>query len=131
MKLQEHGGRRPLFFFHGDLNGGGFYCRELARHLGPEQPVFAIHPLGLDDRPVPATIEAMATEHLARMRELQPRGPYFLGGYCNGGLMAYEVARRLPPPVNPWSRSCSSRRRLTCACAGRGRCWTSSPGVWA
>ncbi len=104
MKLQEHGGRRPLFFFHGDLNGGGFYCRELARHLGPEQPVFAIHPLGLDDRPVPATIEAMATEHLARMRELQPRGPYFLGGYCNGGLMAYEVARRLATagePVEP------------------------------
>ena len=104
MKLQEHGGRRPLFFFHGDLNGGGFYCRELARHLGPEQPVFAIHPLGLDDRPVPATIEAMATEHLARMRELQPRGPYFLGGYCNGGLMAYEVACRLATagePVEP------------------------------
>ena len=59
---------------------------------------------GLDDRPVPATIEAMATEHLARMRELQPRGPYFLGGYCNGGLMAYEVARRLATagePVEP------------------------------
>ncbi len=95
LKLQADGGRRPLFFFHGDLNGGGFYCRELARHLGPEQPVLAIHPLGLDDRPVPTTIEAMAAEHLTRIRELQPRGPYFLGGYCNGGFTAYEVARRL------------------------------------
>jgi len=95
LSLQAHGRRRPLLFFHGDLNGGGFYCRELAHHLGPEQPVLAIHPLGLDDRPVPATIEAMAAAHLTVVRELQPHGPYVLGGYCNGGLIAYEVARRL------------------------------------
>jgi amino acid adenylation domain-containing protein len=95
LKLQAAGRRRPLFFFHGDINGGGFYCRELARHLGPEQPLFAIHPLGLDRRPVPATIEAMATEHLVQIRAIQPHGPYFIGGYCNGGLTAYEVARAL------------------------------------
>ncbi len=95
VRLQDGGGRRPFFFFHGDLNGGGFYCRELARHLGPDQPVFAIHPLGLDHRRVPATIEAMAHEHLAQIRALQPHGPYFIGGYCNGGLTAYEVARTL------------------------------------
>jgi amino acid adenylation domain-containing protein len=95
LRLQARGRRRPLIFFHGDLNGGGFYCRELAHHLGPEQPVLAIHPLGLDDRPVPATIEAMADAHLAVVRQLQPHGPYVLGGYCNGGLTAYEVARRL------------------------------------
>jgi thioesterase domain-containing protein len=95
LSLQARGSRRPLLFFHGDLNGGGFYCRELAHYLGPEQPVLAIHPLGLDDRPVPATIEAMAAAHLTVVRELQPHGPYLLGGYCNGGLTAYEVARRL------------------------------------
>ena len=95
LKLQADGTRRPFFFFHGDLNGGGFYCRELGRHLGPDQPVFAIHPLGLDRRPVPATIEAMAAEHLAQIRAIQPDGPYFIGGYCNGGLTAYEVARAL------------------------------------
>jgi thioesterase domain-containing protein len=95
LKLQEGGHRRPFFFFHGDFNGGGFYCRELARHLGPEQPLFAIHPLGLDGGPVPATIETMAAVHLALIRRLQPHGPYFIGGYCNGGLTAYEVARAL------------------------------------
>ena len=95
LRLQAEGPRQPFFFFHGDLNGGGFYCRELARQLGPEQPVFAIHPLGLDHRAVPVTIEAMAAEHLAQIRAIQPHGPYFIGGYCNGGLTAYEVARAL------------------------------------
>jgi len=95
LKLQEQGTRRPFFYFHGDLNGGGFYCRDLARHLGPDQPVYAIQPLGLDGGHVPVTIEAMAEEHLRVIRELQPHGPYLIGGYCNGGLVAYEVARRL------------------------------------
>ncbi|HEX2441331.1 MAG TPA: amino acid adenylation domain-containing protein [Methylomirabilota bacterium] len=92
VKLQADGTRRPFFFFHGDVNGGGLYCRDLARHLGPDQPLFAIHPLGFDARPVPATIEAMAATHLSLIRELQPRGPYFVGGFCNGALTAYEVA---------------------------------------
>jgi len=95
LKLQEHGRRRPFFFFHGDLNGGGFYCRDLARHLGPEQPVYAVQPLGLDGGCVPVTIEAMAAEHMKVIRAMQPHGPYLIGGYCNGGLVAYEVARRL------------------------------------
>jgi len=93
--LHEHGRQPPLFFFHGDLNGAGFYCRDLARHLGPEQPLYAIHPLGLDGGPVPPTIEAMAAEHLALIRQVQPHGPYRIGGYCNGGLVAYETARCL------------------------------------
>jgi amino acid adenylation domain-containing protein len=104
LKLQDDGARRPFLFFHGDLNGGGFYCRDLARHLGPEQPVYAIQPLGLDGGPVPVTIEAMAEEHLRLIRQLQPHGPYLIGGYCNGGLVAYEVARRLAEagePVEP------------------------------
>jgi amino acid adenylation domain-containing protein len=92
LELQPEGTGRPFFFFHGDVNGGGFYCRDLARHLGADQPLFAIHPLGLDDRPVPTTIEAMAAEHLPAIRARQPHGPYVLGGYCNGGLTAYEVA---------------------------------------
>jgi amino acid adenylation domain-containing protein len=89
------GPRPPFFFLHGDFSGGGFYCRTLARALGPDQPFFALHPHGLDGRPVPETIESMAEEHLATMRALQPRGPYRLGGHCNGGLIAFEMARRL------------------------------------
>jgi hypothetical protein len=93
--IRADGVRPPFFFFHGDFDGGGFYARELARQVGPEQPFYIFHPLGLDGGQVPATIEAMADEYLQALRSFRPTGPYLLGGYCNGGLIAFEMARRL------------------------------------
>lgn len=89
------GSNLPFFFLHGDYTGGGFYTLNLAKALGPQQPFYALHPHGLDGRPVPATIEAMAADYLATIRSIRPRGPYLLGGHCNGGLIAFEVAQRL------------------------------------
>lgn len=89
-------GQRPeLFLMHGDMNGGGFYCLALAAHLGKDQPVHAFAPLGVDGRALPPTIEDMVAEPLAELRRLRPAGPYRLAGYCNGGLVAYEMARAL------------------------------------
>ncbi len=93
--LRESGAEPPFFFFHGDYNGGGFYCRILARGLSSEQPFYAVHPHPLTDRPVPDTMAAMVTELVAAIRAVRPRGPYRLGGHCNGGIFAFEVARRL------------------------------------
>jgi hypothetical protein len=87
--------RRPFFFLHGDYNGGGFYCRNLVRHLDPAQPFWAIHPYGLAGQPAPGPVEDMAEAHLSLLREVQPAGPYRLGGHCNGALEAYEMARQL------------------------------------
>jgi len=95
MKLRDGGGAAPLFFFHGDLNGGGFYCQKLARHLPGSRAVWAVHPLGIDGRPVPPSIEAMARVHAADLAAVAPEGPLVLGGYCNGGLVAWETARLL------------------------------------
>jgi thioesterase domain-containing protein len=78
--------------FHGMLTGGAFYALRLARRLGPWQPVHVVPPF---TGPVPPTVEAMAAQQLDLVRALQPRGPYRLVGYCNGGLVAYEIARRL------------------------------------
>ena len=87
--------RPPFFFLHGDYGGGGLYCLQLAVHLGRDQPLYAIAPHGLDGEPLPPTIEAMAAERLGTLRALQPTGPYFLGGYCNGAIVAFEMARQL------------------------------------
>jgi amino acid adenylation domain-containing protein len=93
--VQSDGRRPPLFFLHGDYLSGGFFAMGMARQLGPDQPVYALPPMGLDGRPVPASYAMMAAEHVAAMRTVQARGPYYLGGLCNGGLIAYEMARLL------------------------------------
>jgi thioesterase domain-containing protein len=93
--IQAGGGRTPFFFLYGAWLGGGFYCRALARQVGPEQPFYAFHPWGFDGRAVPPTIEAMAEESLQALRAVQPTGPYLLGGHCVGGLIALEMAHRL------------------------------------
>jgi amino acid adenylation domain-containing protein len=93
--LRERGSRIPLVYLHGDYNGGGLYCHALARALDPERPVYVLNPHGLDGRPLPPSIEAMAEDRLAVLRAARPHGPYHLGGYCNGGHIALEMARRL------------------------------------
>jgi aspartate racemase len=87
--------KRPFFFLHGDFNGGGFYCRNLAQFLASEQPFHVIHPYGLGGQPPPTCVETMAAEHLKLIRGVQPQGPYLLGGHCNGALEAYEMAQQL------------------------------------
>jgi amino acid adenylation domain-containing protein len=93
--LQRGGDRTPLLLFHGMLTGGAFYTLRLARRLGARQPIHVVPPFTGRERAIPATIEAMADRYLDVVREVQPSGPYRLSGYCNGGLVAYEVARRL------------------------------------
>jgi amino acid adenylation domain-containing protein len=93
IKVKDGGARQPFFFFHGDFNGGGFYCLNLARGLSEDQPFYAVQPHGLDGNAIPVTIEAMAKAHLMELREIQPRGPYLLGGYCNGAVISFEIAR--------------------------------------
>ncbi len=93
--VQPMGAQPPFFFAHGDFSFGGFYCYELAEHLGDDQPLYAFPQHGPDGRAVPSTIEGMALDHLQVLRQFQPHGPYRLGGLCNGGLVAYEVARQL------------------------------------
>jgi thioesterase domain-containing protein/acyl carrier protein len=95
VEIQGHGRRQPLYLVHG-VGGGMFWgYSNLARHLGSEQPLFAFKSRGLDGLPERRTIEEMAAQYLADLRAHQPRGPYRLGGYCFGGVVAYEMARQL------------------------------------
>jgi amino acid adenylation domain-containing protein len=93
--VQTGGSKRPFFFLHGDFLNGAFYCYPLARNLGQEQPFYALEPYRFDVMGVPPTLEEMAAVHLGSLRSMQSVGPYLLGGFCNGGLIAYEMARQL------------------------------------
>ncbi|MBN8227307.1 non-ribosomal peptide synthase/polyketide synthase [Corallococcus macrosporus] len=87
-------GHRPLFLVH---PGGGnvLAYSELARRLGPSLPVYGLQSRGLDGRPVAESIEEMADLYIEAIRSVQPHGPYQLGGWSLGGVIAYEMARRL------------------------------------
>jgi thioesterase domain-containing protein len=76
---------------------GDVYCYvRLARELGPSQPFYAFEPPGVDgSEPAMRSIEALAARYLADLRAVQSEGPYFIGGFCVGGIVAFELARQL------------------------------------
>ena len=88
-------GQCPLFFFHGDWTNGGFYLKDFARSLGPEQPLVAVAPHGMKGESIPRSLEDMAAQRLSQILDFQPHGPFRLGGHCIGGMVALETARLL------------------------------------
>jgi thioesterase domain-containing protein len=77
--------------------GGIVVCYQaLAHHLGREQPVFGIRARGLHgEQELPDRLEAMAAEYVAAVRQVQAQGPYHLGGWSLGGVVALEMAQQL------------------------------------
>jgi thioesterase domain-containing protein len=68
----------------------------LSQAMGRSQPFYGVQAYGIDgiERPL-ASIEEMAAAYLREIRQLQPQGPYLLGGYSGGGLVAFEMARQI------------------------------------
>jgi amino acid adenylation domain-containing protein len=95
VRLREGGDRRPLFLVH-QVGGHVFSFRALARALPPGRPLYGLRSLGLEDGEEPlACVGDMADLYIDLVREVQPRGPYLLGGASMGGLVALEMAQRL------------------------------------
>jgi acyl carrier protein len=89
-------GNRPPFFCIPGFGVSILDLRELGRSLGPDQPVYGIQPAGWDGTELPdIRVEAMADRYAREIRALQPDGPYYLGGTCFGGVVAFETARQL------------------------------------
>ena len=93
--IQEKGNSSPLFLVHGA--GGGMFWGygNLSRRLGTGQPVYGFKSRGLDGEQEFSRIEEMAAAYVKDLRVVQPHGPYYLGGYCFGGNVAFEMARQL------------------------------------
>jgi non-ribosomal peptide synthetase component F/thioesterase domain-containing protein len=95
LRVNDSGTRTPFFYLHGDLSGGGFYSLKLSRALGPDQPFYVLPPQDIRLLPAAPSIEEMAAAHLAALRAVRPKGPYVIGGFCIGGLVAYELAQQI------------------------------------
>lgn len=89
-------GTAPTFFFVHGLGGTVMRFHALARHIPPDQPFLCFQAQGMDGKlPVLDCVNAMAELYLGHLRRAQREGPYYLGGYSFGGLVAMEMARRL------------------------------------
>ncbi|SDE77108.1 amino acid adenylation domain-containing protein [Myxococcus virescens] len=85
----------PFFCVH-PVGGNVLAYAELARLLGPERPFYGLQAQGLDGSTPPlGTVEEMAAAYVEAIRTVQPAGPYLLGGWSVGGVIAYEMARQL------------------------------------
>jgi pimeloyl-ACP methyl ester carboxylesterase len=93
--IQENGSKPPFFCVHGGA-GSTLFLQQLSRELGDNQPFYGIEPEGLDGKSFQRrSVEDMAAHYVAEVRKVQPTGPYHIGGYCFGGLVAFEMARLL------------------------------------
>jgi amino acid adenylation domain-containing protein len=83
-------GRQPLFLVQARIG-----YRELAIELGTDQPVYVVLYDNLYAPGRSRTMEDIATELARKIREVQPRGPYNLGGTCLAGWVAFCIATEL------------------------------------
>lgn len=103
------GSRPPFFWVYGGAKAF------LQRYLGPAQPIYAlVHQSQDGRRALYTTIEEMASYYLREIKGVQSEGPYFLGGYCFGGVVALEMAQQL--------RSEGQDVPLLCLVEPQGRC---------
>ena len=93
--IQTGGSRTPLFCMHAGAGTILFY-QDLAHALGPDQPVYGLQARGLyGDQSPHCEVAEMAAHYASEIRTVQPTGPYYLTGFCFGGLLAFAVASEL------------------------------------
>ena len=95
VEIQRAGSKPPFFCIH--PVGGNVLCYvPLARHLRPDQPFYGLqHPGLYAEGHVSTSVERLAAQYIDAIRTIQPAGPYRLGGWSLGGLIAFEMARQL------------------------------------
>jgi thioesterase domain-containing protein/acyl carrier protein len=92
--IQPEGSRRPLFLIH-PAGGHVFPYVHLAQRLGSDQPTYGLQARGLEEAlQSHSRIEDMAAYYIEALRTVQPTGPYLLGGWSMGGIVAFEMAQQ-------------------------------------
>lgn len=90
------GGTKPPLFCCAPAGGVVFPCYHLLKYWDPDRPFYAIQEPSLNpQRPLYASVEDLAKDNVAAMREVQPHGPYFLAGWSFGAMVALEMAQQL------------------------------------
>ncbi|MFN4156887.1 MAG: type I polyketide synthase [Gemmobacter sp.] len=92
----REGGPNTPFFLVAGMFGNVLNLRHLAQLIGGERPFYGLQARGLYGDAAPhATLPEAAADYIGELRQVQPRGPYLLGGFSGGGLTAWEMAHQL------------------------------------
>ena len=95
LALRGGAGKAPFFCVH-PAQGDALCFYELAQQLDPAQPFYGLQDVGLyAPEAAVADVAQMAKLYIAAIRTVQPHGPYFLGGWSLGGVIAFEMAQQL------------------------------------
>jgi amino acid adenylation domain-containing protein len=94
--IRPQGSKSPVFLVHG-AEGNVLLYRDVAEYIKSDHPVYGLQARALNggrltDR---TTVQEMAAGYIEDIRSVQPHGPYLLGGYCFGGVVAFEMAQQL------------------------------------
>lgn len=92
--IRPEGARPPLYYVHG-AGGNVLSLRPLAFLLPEDQPFYALQAKGLDGSEPFRSVRETAAQYVAEIRQFQPTGPYYVGGGCYGGIVAFEMAQIL------------------------------------
>jgi amino acid adenylation domain-containing protein len=90
LALQPRGTRQTIFWLD-------YVCADLASVIGDDQPLVSVALTARDFASMrdAAAMKDIAACALRKVMAFQPEGPYTLGGYCRGGIIAYEIASQL------------------------------------
>jgi phthiocerol/phenolphthiocerol synthesis type-I polyketide synthase E len=91
VRIQDGGSRPPFYCLPGNLGNVFTDLGYLSRYLGLDQPVYGLQ----DGIGHPSKVEALAAHYIEDIRDGQREGPYYLGGVCLGGVVAFEMAQQL------------------------------------
>ncbi len=92
--VQPLGSRPPLFCVHSHT-GDVMYCEYIARGAGSDQPIYGLQSRAVIGKSPHLRVEEMSEHYVREVRGIQPQGPYHFFGFCFGGMVAFDMARRL------------------------------------
>ncbi|MFC9502551.1 amino acid adenylation domain-containing protein [Streptomyces sp. NPDC057002] len=92
LPLRTRGTREPLFCVH-PVSGMSWGFAGLSRHLDADRPVYGLQSRGLlTGRGLAPGFDDLVADYAARIRQVQPYGPYHLLGWSMGGMVAHALA---------------------------------------
>ena len=94
VQMRTETGEQPFFCVH-PVAGDVLCYAKLAQHPELDRPFYGLQSPGLEGADQPDSIEAMASAYIEAMRQVQKQGPFHLGGWSLGGVIAYEMAQQL------------------------------------